>query len=87
VTDEARRILEAAMQLPEDERAELAATLMDSVSDAFASDDVKAAWIVEVRRRMAALERGESSLVDFDDAMDRFRAKVQRVRERRASTG
>jgi len=87
VTDEASRILDAAMQLPEAERAELATMLMASIGDGFATEEIKAAWMAEVKRRMAALERGETSLVDFDEMMDRLRAKVRHVRERRASTG
>jgi putative addiction module component (TIGR02574 family) len=87
VTDEARRILDAAMQLPEAERAELAELLTESIGEGFATEEIKAAWIAEVKRRMTALERGETTLVDFDEMMNRLRAKVRRVRERQASTG
>jgi hypothetical protein len=60
---------------------------MDSICDDFATEEIKAAWIAEVKRRMAALERGETALVDADEVMSRARAKVQRMREQKASSG
>jgi hypothetical protein len=87
VTDEADRILDAALQLPERERAELAVMLTDSIGDGSSPEEVRASWLAEVQRRREALARGEETLVDFDDMMARLRAKVHRSRERRASTG
>lgn len=85
--DEASRVLDAALELPERERAQIAAILTDSIGDGSSPEEVRASWLVEVKRRREALERGEETLVDFDDMMARLRAKVRRPRERRASTG
>ncbi len=87
VTDEVCRILDAALELPERERVQLAAILTDSIGDGSSPEEVRASWLAEVKRRREALERGEETLVDFDDMMARLRAKVHRSRERRASTG
>jgi putative addiction module component (TIGR02574 family) len=85
VTSEASRILEAAMDLPEAERAELAAILTDSIGDGSSPEEVQAAWIVEAKRRLAAIERGESTTVGLEEMMIRLRAKVRRPRQ--ASAG
>lgn len=87
VTAEASRILDAAMKLSEAERAELAATLTDSLGDGSSPEEIQGAWLAEVKRRREALEAGEETLVDFDDMMARLRARVRRTRERQASTG
>jgi putative addiction module component (TIGR02574 family) len=87
VTDEASRILDAALELPERERAQIAAILTDSIGDGSSPEEVRASWLAEVKRRREAFERGEETLVDFDEMMARLRAKVHRSHERRASTG
>jgi putative addiction module component (TIGR02574 family) len=87
VTSEASRILDAAMKLPEGERAQLAAILMDSVGDGSSPEEIEAAWLAEAKRRLEAVERGESTPVPLDDMMRRLRAKVRRAREPQASAG
>lgn len=87
VNDNASRILDAALQLPDAERAQLAAILTDSIGDGSSPEEVRASWLAEIKRRRDALARGEETLVDFDDVMARLRAKVRRSRERRTSTG
>jgi putative addiction module component (TIGR02574 family) len=87
VTAEASRILDAALQLSDGERAEIAAILTDSIGDGSSPEEVRASWLEEIKRRREALARGEETLVDFDDVMARLRAKVRRSRERQASTG
>jgi putative addiction module component (TIGR02574 family) len=79
VMTEASRILDAALELPEAERAELAAILMDSIGDGSSPEEIQAAWIAEAKRRLAAIERGESTPVPLDDMMARLRAKVRRA--------
>jgi putative addiction module component (TIGR02574 family) len=82
VTDEASRILDAAMKLSRRERACVAAILTDSIGDGSSPEEVEAYWLAEVKRRLAAVERGETTLVDFEEVMARLRAKVRRPRER-----
>lgn len=87
MTDEASHILDAALRLPDRERAQIAAVLKDSVGDGSSPEEVRASWLAEVRRRRQALERGEETLVEFDDMVARLRAMVRRSREQRTSTG
>ena len=79
--------MDAALQLPDHERAEIALILTDSIGDGSSPAEVRASWLAEVERRREALARGEETLVDFDDMMARLRAKVRRSGERRAPTG
>jgi putative addiction module component (TIGR02574 family) len=87
VTDEASRVLDAAMKLPNAERIELIAILTDSIGDGSSPEEIEAAWLAEAKRRAAAIDRGELDLVDSDEMMARLRARVRRGRERQAATG
>lgn len=87
VSDEASRILDAAMKLPSVDRAELAAILLDSIGDGSSPEEVEASWIAEAKRRASAIDCGELELVDSEEMMARLRARVRRGRERQAATG
>lgn len=87
MTDEAQRILEAAMRLPDSERAVLAAILKDSLGDASAPDEIEAAWLSEVKRRMADIDSGRSTTVPWEEVKQRLHARIERARGRRASAG
>lgn len=67
VTAEAERLLEAAMKLPDDERAELAAILSDSIGDGHTEAEIDAAWIAEAKRRLAEFRSGKSQAVPSED--------------------
>lgn len=57
---------------------------MDSVGDG-SSAEIEAAWIAEAKRRLEAVERGESTPVSLDDMMRRLRSKVRSHPKRRVS--
>lgn len=67
MTAEAERLLEAAMKLPDAERAELAAVLADSVGDGSSDDEREAAWAAEAKRRLEALRSGSSETIPSED--------------------
>lgn len=67
MTSEAERILEAALQLPEADRIELAAILEDSIGDGSTDEELAAAWIAEVKRRIEDVESGRSQPVAWED--------------------
>lgn len=67
VTAEAERVLEAALDLPEDERAELAAILTDSLGDGSPDAQIEAAWVAEAKRRLADIRSGKSKTVAWED--------------------
>lgn len=67
VPTEAERILDAAMELSDDERAELAAILGDSVGDGSSPEEIDAAWISEAKRRLRDVRSGASTPVSSED--------------------
>ena len=87
VTREADEILEAALALPRDERAELAAILTDSARGESSPEEVQTAWLAEAKRRLAAYERGETKPLDFEETMRELMAKDRRPNAKRVSTG
>jgi len=62
-----QKLLEDALRLPDTERAELAASLIDSL-DEHVDDKVPEAWDSEVLRRLAELDRGEVKPVPWPEA-------------------
>ena len=60
-------LLESALQLPEHDRADLAASLIESLDESFDAD-AQTAWAVEVRRRLADLDSGSVKTVPWDQA-------------------
>lgn len=56
MSSKAQRLLEDALLLPDDERANIAASLIHSLDPV--SHDEDAAWQVEVQRRLAELQSG-----------------------------
>ncbi len=64
MASDARQLLDEALRLSEPERAELAAKLIESLGEGEAGDTaeaVEAAWAVEIERRCAALDSGETA--------------------------
>ena len=62
-----QEILNTALQLPDKDRAELAASLIESLDQPFDSD-VQAAWAEEIQRRMADLDCGAVKAIPWDEA-------------------
>jgi putative addiction module component (TIGR02574 family) len=68
-------ILHAALMLSDQERARLAARLLDSL-DPRGDDDVDAAWDAEVARRLAALDSGTAKVVPWRSVREELQAVV-----------
>ena len=64
------------MSLPEDERAELAAILLDSVGDGRSEADIDAAWLAEAKRRLAAVRAGRATLIPTEDVERELEALI-----------
>ena len=64
-----------ASQLSENERAELALALIESL-DGEPEVGVDEAWRIEIARRIAQIERGEVQLTPGDDVFARLRRKL-----------
>jgi putative addiction module component (TIGR02574 family) len=73
MTANALKLLDEALQLPEEDRAELALRLLDSVGEP--ADEVERAWIEEAKRRLGEIERGEVRTVPWSEARERIFAR------------
>ena len=70
-------ILQLALALDLADRAYLADELERSLpSTAFASGEIATAWSEEIDRRIAAYDRGETTAISFDSALDHIRTAL-----------
>ena len=68
---DASKLLEAALKLPVEARAALAATLLESL-DEQVDPDAEAAWAVEIGRRLKAHRAGEAKSLPWSEARRRI---------------
>lgn len=79
----AAQLFEQALDLSDEERAELIVRLLDTVSDAGSGvhdqDDsrgtIEASWMEEARRRLGDIESGRVSPVPWSEARERMFAR------------
>ena len=77
------RIAAEAMNLPPEERATLVDRLEQTLPFAgFSRPEIAKAWTAEVGRRIAACERGETTPVNFDEALERIRRRLAEFGDR-----
>jgi putative addiction module component (TIGR02574 family) len=62
-----QELLQTALQLPENVRADLAASLIESLDQPFDAA-ARDAWAAEIGRRVAEIDAGTVSLVSWNDA-------------------
>ena len=76
----AQQLLQDALALPLDERADVAAELLASLDEAEAEHpaDVEAAWAAEIERRARRVMAGESTGVSWEDVRRRAEAELRR---------
>ena len=67
MTNDTTQLLELALRLPEQERADLAARLLDSL-DAASEENVEAAWSMEIQQRVEELDTGKVKPVPWAEA-------------------
>ena len=77
VTASAKKILEDALALPEQERVALIDALADSIVGE--DDDLSPEWKAQIARRIEAVERGESRLIPGDEVDARIRQTLGRI--------
>ena len=70
MTQEAHELLQKALALPENERAELAGNLISSL-DTTVDPDVDAAWQQEVARRLDEVQSGEVKTVAWENVQQK----------------
>jgi putative addiction module component (TIGR02574 family) len=76
----AETLLHEALTLPDDERAEIAGALLESLEPAPESD-VDTAWRQEVAARVAAAEAGEVTTTPWEEIRERFMARLSEQRQ------
>lgn len=74
---EAADLLARALQLPEEARAALADSLLESL-DTEIDENAEEAWQLEIRRRLAEIDRGAVELIPWPDARKRLEAHLKR---------
>lgn len=72
----AKKILDQALSLPDEDRRRIAEALLASISSATA-EEIEAAWAAEARARAERLERGETVARDGDEVLAEIRAELQ----------
>jgi len=72
MTQEAQELLQKALALPDNERAELAGTLISSL-DATVDPDVEAAWQQEVARRLHEVQSGKVGTISWEEVQQKGR--------------
>jgi putative addiction module component (TIGR02574 family) len=68
---DAGALLEAALKLPVEARAAMAATLMESLDDDVDAD-AEAAWALEIARRLKAHREGRARSLPWSEARRRI---------------
>lgn len=65
------QVFDDALALGEDDRAKLAARLVESL-DGEIDADAGDAWAAEIERRLAKIDAGQAKLLSMDDAVARL---------------
>ena len=74
VTTNAQKLLEEALALAPNDRAELAAQLLASLDDT--EPDVEAAWAAEIQRRVAEARQNPADDEDWRTVLDEIQREV-----------
>jgi putative addiction module component (TIGR02574 family) len=78
-TDPQDRLLREALDLPPEERAALAAKLIESLDGEAVDEGVEAAWATEIERRVREIKAGTAQTIPWEEA----RARIQQARDAR----
>ena len=80
MNERVRMIVDEARKLTPEERRQM----FDLLEAEFAGDEgdgtpeeIEAAWLEEVERRIAQSERGETTPIEFEEVMARVRARIR----------
>lgn len=73
MNDPVTELAQRGMALTTDERSRLVDILLESLHES-PSDEVEAAWAIEIERRLAAYDRGEIESVAGEDVFAKARS-------------
>lgn len=74
MSSNSKAVLEAALSLSPEDRAELAERLMLSLDEQHQAE-VERAWEEEIGRRLDQIDRGEVTLISAEEAKQRIRER------------
>ena len=79
MTQRTQDLLREALALPVDERADVAAQLLASLDDEdVATEDIEAAWAVEIEKRARRVLSGQSEGIPWEDVRRRAEAELHK---------
>ena len=81
MSPDATELLENAMQLSDRERADLAASLIESL-DPSIDDDWQNAWDAEISRRVSELEDGTAKPIPWSEVRAKLQGKLNELSKR-----
>jgi putative addiction module component (TIGR02574 family) len=81
MTQDAAELLKRALALTEEERAELAGSLLESLDGGHEDpESVEAAWSEEIARRIEDLDSGKAKTVPWEEVRHRISSKLNHSR-------
>jgi len=75
MTQQALDLLQKALSLAEEERADLACSLMESL-DAAVEEGAQSAWDEEISRRVTELDSGKAKTVPWDEVRRKISSRL-----------
>jgi putative addiction module component (TIGR02574 family) len=75
VTEQASNLLQKALSLSEEERADLACSLLNSL-DPTVDEGAAGAWDKEIARRISDLDSGQAKTVSWEEVRNRLSSKL-----------
>lgn len=73
MNDQVKELAQRGMALSAEDRSRLVDLLLESLHES-PTDEVEAAWAIEIERRLAAYDRGEIQSVAGDDVFAKARS-------------
>ncbi len=80
MTQQASELLQKALSLSEEERAELAGSLIESL-DVTVDEAAEAAWNEEIARRIEDLDSGKAKTIPWEVVRSRISSKLTRGKQ------
>lgn len=77
MTGAAQKLLDEALDLPEEDRRKLAEVLLASVDR---GEEIELAWTNEAKRRAELVEEGKAATLDGEKAVSQLEAKLRNFR-------
>ena len=75
MTEQASNLLQKALSLSEEERADLACSLLNSL-DPNVDEDAASAWDKEIARHISDLGSGQTNTVSWEEVRNRLSSKL-----------